>query len=450
MTTAQRSTTPPRTARPVWRNWTGDRACRPLAVLRPQTADEVASAVALAAGEGRRLRAIGSGHSYSDIAHGDDYLLSVDALDGLLDLDPAAGLVRVGAGLTLRSLHETLDAHGLALPSLGEIDKQTIAGAIATDTHGSGIRFGSLSSQVAAMQLVIADGSTLELDDSDLETLRAAQVALGTLGIVTAVSLRCVEAFTLHQSEYGVRLDTVLERLDDLVTAHDHLSLFVLPFARRAIVVERNRTVAVPAPRSGRSEWVREELLQNRLFDVAGRITGRFPSIAVPLTRALAALAPSTRTLDRSHRVFTSEIRFSVISAEWALPREAAADAIDAMTALFARERYPIALPFLCRFGAPSDAFLSPAYGRETCYLEVIAHASAPAEPMLHASEELLDSFAGRPHWAKRFSAQAPGLAHRYPAWERFMAVRDRLDPGGRFANRWTERTLGLRAPADP
>lgn len=444
MTVAEQSTGRAGTARPVWRNWTGDRVCRPLAVVRPQSVDDVVALVVRAREEGRNVRAIGSGHSYNDIALSDAYLVSVDALDDLLDVDQAAGLVRVGAGMTLGSLHRALDAHGLALPSLGEIDKQTIAGAIATDTHGSGVGYGSISSQVAALQLVTADGTIVEVDADDPETLLAAQVALGTLGVVTAVTLRCVPAFTLHQAEYRERLDVLLGVLDDLVTAHDHLSVFVLPYARRTVVVERNRTGNAPRPRSPRSEWLREELLQNRVFDAAGRLTGRFPAVGLPLTRALAALAPPSTRLDRSPRIFTSQIRFPVISAEWALPRAAAADAIDATSALFARERYPVALPFLCRFGAASDAFLSPAYGRETCYLEVIAHAHAPAEPMLLATEALLDTFGGRPHWAKRFAAQSADLAPRYPAWERFMAVRERLDPDRLFGNRWTERTLGV------
>jgi FAD-linked oxidoreductase len=431
-------------APPVWRNWTGDRACRPLELVHARSVDEVAALAARAEAEGERVRAVGSGCSYTDIAHGDGYLVSVDALDGVLEVDPAARLVRVGAGMKLRSLHHALEAHGLALPCLGEIDKQTVAGAIATDTHGSGLRFGSLSAQVAALQLVTADGGVVEIDDSDPDALLAARVGLGVLGVVTAVTLRCVDAFTLRESEYGERLPSLLDRLDELAGAHDHVSVFVLPFARRVMVVERDRVADPLAPRSAAAEWVREELLQNQLFDAAGRVTGRFPSVAAPLTRALAALARPTTTVDRSHRVFTSEIRFPVISAEWALPRALAADAIDAMTELFVRERFPAAMPFLCRFGAPSEALLSPAYGRETCYLEVIAHAHAPAEPMIAATEALLDAFGGRPHWAKRFSATASRLAGLYPEWERFMSVRDRFDPTGRFTNRWAERVLGL------
>ncbi len=427
----------------IWRNWSGDRPCRPRELLTAGSVTDVVATVQRAAAEHRSLRVIGSGHSYSDIAHGEDLMLSIDPMARVLDADPSSGLVRVEAGITLGALHAELDRLGLALPSLGEIDKQTLAGAIATDTHGSGLRFGSLGAQVAALTLVTADGAVIEIGDEDIELLRAARVGLGALGVVTAITMRCVPAFTLHQARYVERLDTLLERIDELVATHDHVNVFVFPHARRALVLERNRVALAPVPRSAARTWLEDVFLENQVMDAVCRAAGRMPAITRPLTRALVGLARPDVRVDRSHEIFTSEVGFPVISAEWGLPGDAAVTAIDAVTTLFARERFPIAMPFLCRWGRASEELLSPAHGRDTCYLEVLAHAAAPAEPMLRSSEELMDDLGGRPHWAKRFRATAPQLAPRYPAWERFAAVRARLDPDGRFANRYTERVLG-------
>lgn len=435
--------------RPLWRNWSGDRPCRPLELLAPRDAGEVVAAVERAAREGHRLRAVGSGHSYSDIAHTDGLMVSIDSLDELVDADPATGLVRVGAGIQLRALNRRLHELGLALPSLGEIDEQTLAGAVATDTHGSGLRFGSLSAQVAALQLVTADGTVIEVDENDAQMLSAARVGLGALGVVTEVTLRCVPAFRLHESQYSLPRAALLERLDDLAAGNDHLGVFVFPHSRRALVYERNRTPRAPMPRSRAREWVEKELIEHRLVDAVCRTAGKLPAATPALTRALAALAPATERVDDSRLVFTNEVPFRVISAEWALPREIAVQAIDAVTTLFERERFPAALPLLCRYGAASDALLSPAHGRETFYLEVLAHASAPAEPMLRATEELMSELGGRTHWAKRFRATAADLAPLYPGWERFQAVRARLDPDGMFANRWAARALGSIATTE-
>jgi len=443
-------TTPTTSPRPLWRNWTSDQPCRPRGLLAAAGVSDVVAAVERAASEAVGLRAAGSGHSYNDIVHSDGYIVSIGAMGALLDVDRDTGLVRVEAGMKLGALHRHLHSYGLALPSLGEIDEQTVAGAIATDTHGSGLRFGSLSAQVASLQLVTADGSVIEVGDDDPETLHAASVGLGSLGIVTAVTLRCVPAFTLHQARHPERLDAVLSRLDSHADTHDHPGLFVFPYARRALVIERNRVSLPPDPRPAARAWLQDVLIENRFVAGVCRAAGRAPATTPALTRAMAALGRPDIRVDSSHRIFTGAVLFPVVSAEWGLPREAAAQAIVRLVGVFERDRFPVAMPFLCRWGAPSEAFLSPAHGRETFYLEVLAHTGVAFEPMLRATEDLMEELGGRPHWAKRFSVGAAELEPRYPGWERFAAARSRLDPEGRFANAFTERVLGPVRPRLP
>lgn len=428
-----------------WRNWTGDRECEPVEILAAQEVGEVVDIIGRARSEGRRLRAVGSGHSYSDIALSDGYLVSIDEINKVIDVDRDSCLVRVQAGIKLRELNRALDRHGLALPSLGEIDKQTLAGALATDTHGSGLRHGSLSDQIASLELVTADGTVNEMDG---EALRAARISLGSLGIVTAVTLRCVPAFTLRHTERPVDLDDALASIGELGD-HDHPGLLVFPYARRALVIERDRVEERPSPPQAALAWTEDILLKNHVVGLTCRLAGRVPAATPALTRALASFARASTRVDASQKIFTGEVRFRVTSAEWGLPLDSAAAAIEEVVSLFERERYPVAMPVLCRFGAPSDAYLSTAFERQTLYLEVLSHASADADPMITGVEDVLRAFGARPHWAKRFRAAASDLAPLYPAWDRFAAERGRLDPGGLFTNAWTERVLGpSKSPA--
>ena len=422
-----------------WRNWTGDRECEPVEIVAAAELGDVVGVVERARSEGRRLRAVGSGHSYSDIALSDGYLVSVDRMSEVLDVDRSSSLVRVQAGIKLGELNAALAGHGLAMPSLGEIDKQTLAGAVATDTHGSGLRHGSLSDQVTSLELVRGDGTVEELDG---DALRAARISLGSLGVVTAVTLECVPAFTLRHSERPVDLDDALASIAEL-GGHDHPGLLVFPYARRALVIERDRVEEKPSPPSAAQAWTEDILLKNHVVGLTSRLAGRVPAATPALTRALTRFARASTRVDSSQRIFTGEVRFRVTSAEWGLALESAATAIEAVVSLFERRRYPVAMPVLCRFGAPSDSYLSTAFERETLYLEVLSHTSADADPMIAGVEEVLGAFGARPHWAKRFRASAADLAPLYPAWDLFAAERERRDPEGVFTNAWTERVLG-------
>src|SRR5439155_10104211 len=214
----------------MWRNWAGDQQCTPAAVERPHSVEELRAAVSRYAEQGLPVRVTASGHSFTDIACTDGLMLNLESMDRLLDVDRATGLVKVQAGIRLSRLSEELYRHGLALENLGDIDVQTLAGALSTATHGTGVRLRNISAQVDAMDLVLADGSVLECTQaSDPETLRAARVGLGALGVITTVTLRCVPAFTLNRLDHPVPLDETLARLDELADSNDHFEFYTWP-----------------------------------------------------------------------------------------------------------------------------------------------------------------------------------------------------------------------------
>ena len=431
-------------AAPAWRNWAGDQACTPAAVEHPASATEVAEAVGRARSAGRTLRVAGAGHSFTDAVLTDGTLLALDRMRRVLEIDRATGLARVEAGISLNELSEALWAHGLAFENLGDVDVQSIAGATATATHGTGARLRNLSAALHAVELVTADGGTVVVSEhDDAEAWRAARVSVGALGVVTAVTLRAVPAFTLEGIDATAPLEDVLGRLDELADGNDHFELYVFPHSQLALMRTNNRIERAPAPPSRPRAWVDDVLLRNHVFGLACAAGRRAPRLIPHLNRLLARASGTTRRVDRSYRIFASPRLVRFTEMEYALPRERAAEAVRAVLAAAERRDFAVPFPIEVRFVAPDDAFLSPAGGRETCYIAVHMYRGMEWEPYFRAVEQVMDGFEGRPHWGKRHFQTAATLAGRYPEWDRFQAVRRRLDPDGLFANGYVRRVLG-------
>ncbi|HYG97229.1 MAG TPA: FAD-binding protein, partial [Solirubrobacterales bacterium] len=253
-----------REANGEWVNWAGDQACRPGQTVRPRSREELAEAIAAASAAGRKVRVAGSGHSFTEAALTEETMVRVEALSGVLDADRESGLVRVGGGTVLADLNEELVRLGLAMENLGDIDRQTIAGAISTGTHGTGARLRNISAQVEGMELVLADGTVRHLSAAtDPELLRAARVGVGALGAISAVTLRCVPAFNLLRVDSPHPREEVLDTFEERAEAHEHFELFTFPYSDMALVLERNRQDGPARPRSRRGAFLNDVVLEN-------------------------------------------------------------------------------------------------------------------------------------------------------------------------------------------
>ena len=332
--------------------------------------------------------------------------------------------------------------HGLALPNLGDIDAQSLAGALATGTHGTGARLGNLSTAVAAMDLVLADGSELTVEGGD--ELLAARVGLGALGVVASVTLRCVPAFRLHAVDQPLPLEDVLADLDAHVDANDHFELFTFPHSPLALTRTNNRSDAPRTPRRPRLEWLQDVAMDNHAFGLLNRAARRAPRAIPHINRAAGRAASKRERVAESFQVFASPRLVRFEEMEYALPRARAAEAVRACREILAR--HPVSFPIELRFSAGDDALLSPAHGRETAYVAVHVFEGMEFETPFREVEALLRGWDGRPHWGKRSFLAAEDLAPRYPRWADFAAIRQRLDPDGRFVNPWIARTLGAGA----
>jgi L-gulono-1,4-lactone dehydrogenase len=427
----------------TWRNWTGDQGCSPTEIVRPRNRGELAAAIESAAEVGRKVSVAGSGHSFTEAALTEGTMIDVGGLRGVIDADPSSGLVKVGAGTVLADLNEELVRLGLAMENLGDIDRQTVAGAIATGTHGTGAKLRNISAQVEAVELVDGGGRARELDGGEADLLRAARIGVGALGAVSAVILRCVPAFTLQRVDTPEPRGEVLDSFDQRAAANDHFELFTFPYADSALVLERNRVEGPPRPRSRFAAYLNDIVLENwalEALSAAGRLMPR----AIPsLSRLAAALASGGRTVDRSDRVFASERRVRFTEMEYGVPREHGPEAARRVIEWVRANRYPVFFPIEMRVSAGDDALLSPSHERDTAYIAVHQYRGMEWRPYFEAVEGIMRDYGGRPHWGKRHFQTAATLAPLYPRWEAFQAARDELDPGRVFANEYAQRMLG-------
>jgi FAD-linked oxidoreductase len=427
----------------VWRNWTGDQRCRPAELIRPRDRDELAATIAAAASAGRKVSVAGSGHSFTEAALTGGTMVDLGGLHGVIDADRSSGLVKVGAGTVLADLNEELHRLGLAMENLGDIDRQTIAGAISTGTHGTGAKLRNISAQVDAVEMVLADGGVRELNAAEPDLLRAARVGVGALGAISAVTLRCVPAFVLRRVDLPAPREEVFDTFEERAAANDHFELFTFPYADSALVLERNRVEGPPRPRGRLASYLNDVVLENWALEALSAAGRAFPGAIPRLSRLAAALASGGKTVDRSDRVFASQRRVRFTEMEYGVPRERGPEAARRVIEWVRSNRYPVFFPIEMRVAAGDDALLSPSHERDTTYIAVHQYRGMEWRPYFEAVEAIMDDYEGRPHWGKRHFQTAATLAPRYPAWARFQAARGELDPERVFSNEYASAVLG-------
>lgn len=378
----------------TWTNWSGAISCRPASFETPRSEEEIVAAIRRAARDGIGVRVVGTGHSSSALCATDGMLVSLVEWTGIDALDATSGHVTVRAGTVLHDLGRGLFARGLALANLGDIDRQAVAGALATGTHGTGRALGNLASHVVAMRIAGADGSVVHFDARD-PALAGARVSLGALGIVTHVILRTLPAYRLHERTRRIPLDEVIATFAERARAHRHYECFYFP---------------------------RHDFAEAKAIDPTGAEPASVAGVEGERIGWSAEILPSVR-----------EQKFHEM--EYAVPEEAGVACFTALATRI-RARHPgVTWPLEIRTVAPDDAWLSPAHGRATCAISVHQDGRKPHEAVFADLEPIFWEHGGRPHWGKWHRCDAARLAPLYPRWSEFLALRARRDPEGRFLN---------------
>lgn len=427
----------------TWRNWAGNQVARPDVIAEPASEDELAAVVKEAAGHGRRVKVVGSGHSFTACALTDGVLVRLDNMRRIREIDHQRHVVTVDAGITLAELNEQLWILGMAMVNLGDIAYQTIAGAISTSTHGTGATKGGLADAVLGLRIVTGDGSVVACSATESpEIFHAARVGVGALGAVSQVTLQVAPAFNLRAVEEPMRLKDVLADLDEHVDGNEHFEFFWVPHTGWALTKRNNATTD---PVGGRSRWreVRDKwLFENLAFGAAVK-AGNLHEAWIPKLAKMAPGAGKVTYVNRSYKVFASPRHVRFTEMEYAISREACREALERVVAMVDEKGFLVSFPVEVRFTAPSDIPLSTAAGRPSAYIAVHVPKGKPYEPYFRAVEAIMDDYGGRPHWGKLHFQSHRELATRYPEWDAFRAVRARLDPEGRFANAYTDKVLG-------
>ena len=427
-----------------WQNWGRSEQATPQFVARPSTVDEVIEVVRFARDRGLTIRPVGAGHSFTGIAATTGIQLDLSALDGLYRV--GGNRATLGAGTNLFQLPALLDPHGLALTNMGDIDRQTIAGATSTGTHGTGARFGGISTQIVAATLVTANGELLRVSETEnAELLPAVAIGLGALGILVEVTIECVPSFRLHAVEQPEPLERVLDDFDSRSTSADHFEFYWFPHTDTALT-KTNTRVAADAPRRVQAPlaaWVDDELLANGVYRATCALGLIAPGVIPPVNRLAERLVAQRDVTDASYRIFISNRAVRFREMEYAIPRHHVPAAVRAVRDLIQTKGWRISFPIEVRVAASDGLWLSTASERDSGYIAVHRYFREDPTEYFEAVEQIMVGFDGRPHWGKMHFRDAASLAPAYPHFAEFTALRDRLDPERLFGNPYLERVLG-------
>ncbi|MDH6628818.1 FAD-linked oxidoreductase [Streptomyces sp. LBL] len=428
----------------TWRNWGGNVAARPAREVTPASVDELADALRMAAEDGLKVKAVGTGHSFTSIAATDGVLIRPQLLTGIRNIDRDAMTVTVGSGTPLKRLNMALAREGLSLTNMGDIMEQTVSGATSTGTHGTGRESGSIAAQIRGLELVTADGTILACSEKENpEVFAAARIGLGALGIVTAITFAVEPIFLLTAREESMPFDRVVAEFDQLWAENEHFEFYWFPHTDSTNTKRNNRSTGPEQPVGQLAGWFEDEFLSNGVFQVAQWV-GRAAPATIPAIARISSRALSSRTYtDIPYKVFTSPRRVRFVEMEYAVPRAAVGEALRELKKTVDRSGLRISFPVEVRTAPADDITLSTASGRDSAYIAVHLLKGTPYQAYFSAAERIFTAYEGRPHWGKVHTRDAEYFAGVYPRFGEFTALRDRLDPDRRFQNDYLRRVLG-------
>jgi len=387
-----------------WTNWSGSVTCHPAEMATPSSEEELAEVVRRAGASNRIVRLAGTGHSFVPLCATAGCLISLDELQGLESTNTDSSTATILAGTKIHAIGDPMREAGFSLANQGDIDKQSIAGAISTGTHGTGRGLGSISTQMTAARMVTADGEVREFSlEQTPDAMRAIRVSLGALGILSAVQLLVKPAYRLHERLWQVPIAQCLDELDGHIASNHHFEFFWYPSTDLAHMKSLNPTDEPP----------------NELPEREGE------------------------RIDHSARIFPTERNNKFNECEYAIPAERGPECFAKIRALMQSRHSDVVWPVEYRTVAADDNYLSPNHGRATVTLSIHQANTLPYEQFFEDAQDIFLRHQGRPHWGKMHRLSSVELCELYPQWDQFHSIRRELDPHGRFMNDHLRRIFG-------
>ncbi|ARS91616.1 D-arabinono-1,4-lactone oxidase [Natrarchaeobaculum aegyptiacum] len=400
-----------------WTNWSGSISFEPDEVLEPEDESELQAIVRRCAEEGRTVRVAGAGHSWTPVVETEDVVVSLTKMTGVVDHDPDAGRATLRAGTTLEEAGTELHDRNLAVPNLGDVSMQTVAGAFGTGTHGTGPEFENLSGALVGGRLVTGTGEIREFRaEEDPDLLRALRVSLGALGILTEIELDLQTTYKVQRREYCTNWEACRDHLPELIEENRNFDFYWYP---------------------------RSNEVKLRLLNAPGGGTDHADlSYATQVEDQTGWWQETIPEHDDIGREFDE--------MEYALPAEDGLECFERVRDRVRENwRADVGWRLLVRTVAADDAMLSTEYDRDVMTISLIQNAELDHWPYFHDLEGLFHEYDGRPHWGKKHTLRAAELREQYPEWDRFQEIRRELDPEGTFLSAYLEELLVGEGGAD-
>ena len=428
---------------PSWSNWAGNQLSKPVRIERPSSESEVVEIVLRAVAEHLRVKVVGSGHSFTGIAVPDEVMIDLAQMNRVVNVDHVGGVITVQAGIVLSDLNAYLESHKLSMPNLGDVTYQTLAGAVSTSTHGTGLQRTGLAAQIRAFKLVTASGEVLTCDPvQNAEIFHCGRVSLGALGVITEVTLNVVPAFNLRAVEQPMRISHVLDNFAQLIQENGFFEFYWVPHTKWALTKANNVSMdAIDSP--GRfATWYNKMFMENYAFGLLCRVGRLFPKL-IP---KLATILPSSGRVEYvnvSHRIFSSKRLVKFYEMEYSITLDSLVPALREVMQMVEDRGFLISFPVEVRCTGSDDIPLSTSTGRRSAYIAVHMFKGCEYTEYFAAVETILRKHEGRPHWGKIHNLDASDISSLYPEYQRFIEVRNQLDPEGVFTNDYLRRVLG-------
>ena len=412
-----------------WSNWSGGQTCQPAGRYDIGSEEELTSLLRNTLGP---IRPVGSGHSFSPLVPTDGHLVVIDQLNGILASDSENNQVTLGAGSRLGDLGAQFDAIGQGMINLPDIDRQTVAGAIATGTHGTGVTLQALSSFITSMRLVTPGGSVMDIDSSDEDLLHAARVNVGALGIVTQVTMQNREAYKLKKREWAAPTEDILANFDELAANSRHFEIFPLVYSDYSLVLSIDET----DDPIGEVELDAEPTSDASISESLGLSDNPTPAERLRQSNATASRIQPSESVDISHKILTNVRNSRFNEMEYSVPAEVGAECLREILKTIYDQAIDVNFVLEYRYVGADDDWLSMAYG-DNPHATISIHRAASEDyrPYFNVIEPIFWKYGGRPHWGKVHSLTHLELAELYPRFKDFMELRRELDPQGRMLN---------------
>lgn len=412
-----------------FKNWSESVCCEPAEWHIPQNVSELTEIVHQAYHNRRTIRVVGAGHSFTPLVATGDILVSLEYFRGIDHIDRENHHVTVWGGSNLKELGEQLWQQGYAMENLGDINKQTIAGAISTGTHGTGIEFGNIPSQAVGMTLLQANGQLIEINqDEHPDLFKAAQVSLGMLGIIVKVTLKVLPRYQLIAKSYRISLETCLQKLVDLRESHRNIEFYWFPYTDIVQVKAFDLNDGSFVSNGQQQNMFKKLVIENGLFWMMSEVSRLIPKSARTISAISALGVPVGSEMNDSYEIYATPRLVKFQEMEYAVPLEKLPEILRTIDETIRREKYAVHFPLECRFVKQDNIWLSPSYERDAAYIAVHMYKGMEFSPYFQALEEIFKQYEGRPHWGKMHTMKKEELQECYPKMDDFIALRNQMD----------------------